>query len=165
MARVAPTEWCCGIHSGASEYISNHCAAPSTQKHVFTSHRVQGYMCTWPPALPVSPDSSSLTYSSPNLNERDAFPCLSSAQSWSNSFSEADSPKRYRRVVHPTLHYLNSDMPRTVVVQFRATGNAPILKQKFYKISAPQQFRTVINFLRKELNYKPQDPLVKLGVS
>ncbi|KAJ3049549.1 hypothetical protein HK097_009466 [Rhizophlyctis rosea] len=46
-----------------------------------------------------------------------------------------------------------------VVVQFRATGNAPILKQKFYKISAPQQFRTVINFLRKELNYKPQDPL------
>ncbi|KAI8826807.1 putative autophagy-related protein 12 [Fimicolochytrium jonesii] len=46
-----------------------------------------------------------------------------------------------------------------VVVRFRATGSAPILKQAFFKISASQKFQTVINFLKKELNYKPQDVL------
>lgn len=51
-----------------------------------------------------------------------------------------------------------------VVVRFKATGSAPILKQSFYKITASQKFQTVMNFLRKELNFKPQDPLVRLQV-
>ncbi|KAJ3021481.1 hypothetical protein HKX48_008415 [Thoreauomyces humboldtii] len=46
-----------------------------------------------------------------------------------------------------------------VVVRFRATGNAPILKQNFYKITASQKFQTVISFLKKELDYKAQDSL------
>lgn len=47
-----------------------------------------------------------------------------------------------------------------VVVRFRAIGNAPILKQNFYKITASNKFQAVILFLRKELNYKASDPLV-----
>ncbi|KAM0756560.1 autophagy protein 12 [Meredithblackwellia eburnea MCA 4105] len=46
-----------------------------------------------------------------------------------------------------------------VVVRFKATGNAPIMKQNFYKITASNRFQTVIAFLRKELGWKPSDPL------
>ncbi|KAF8927656.1 putative autophagy-related protein 12 [Dissophora ornata] len=46
-----------------------------------------------------------------------------------------------------------------VVVRFRAVGNAPILKQNMYKITASNKFLAVIQFLRKELNYKHSDPL------
>ncbi|KAI9314317.1 ubiquitin-like protein Atg12, partial [Dichotomocladium elegans] len=46
-----------------------------------------------------------------------------------------------------------------VVVRFRAIGNAPILKQSFYKITASNKFQTVIQFLRKELKCQGSDPL------
>ncbi|KAK3813220.1 MAG: putative autophagy-related protein 12 [Benniella sp.] len=46
-----------------------------------------------------------------------------------------------------------------VVVRFRAVGNAPILKQNMYRITASNKFLAVIQFLRKELNYKHSDPL------
>ncbi|ORZ19946.1 autophagy protein 12 [Lobosporangium transversale] len=46
-----------------------------------------------------------------------------------------------------------------VVVRFRAIGNAPILKTNVYKITASNKFLAVIQFLRKELNYKQSDPL------
>ncbi|KAG2183139.1 hypothetical protein INT43_006134 [Umbelopsis isabellina] len=46
-----------------------------------------------------------------------------------------------------------------VIVQFRAIGNAPILKQKLFKITASQKFQAVTIFLRKELNYGASDPL------
>jgi hypothetical protein len=63
----------------------------------------------------------------------------------------------------PTLNRLTSC---AVVVRFKATGNAPIMKQNFYKITASNQFRTVTAFLRKELGWKPSDPLVsKAGFS
>lgn len=48
----------------------------------------------------------------------------------------------------------------TVVVRFKAVGNAPIMKQNFYKISASNRFQAVIQFLRKELGWKAGDPLV-----
>ncbi|KAJ3189172.1 hypothetical protein HDU85_002797 [Gaertneriomyces sp. JEL0708] len=48
---------------------------------------------------------------------------------------------------------------KKVIVHFRATGNAPILKQSFYKITATQKFQTVITFLRNQLGYGLQDPL------
>ncbi|KAF9581230.1 hypothetical protein BGW38_001837 [Lunasporangiospora selenospora] len=46
-----------------------------------------------------------------------------------------------------------------VIVRFRAIGNAPILKQNFYKITASNKFVAVIQFLRKELGYQHSDPL------
>ncbi|KAF9927555.1 hypothetical protein BGZ65_006723 [Modicella reniformis] len=46
-----------------------------------------------------------------------------------------------------------------VVVRFRAVGNAPILRQTMYKITATNKFMAVIQFLRKELNYRQSDPL------
>ncbi|GAA6007491.1 hypothetical protein JCM10207_006362 [Rhodosporidiobolus poonsookiae] len=46
-----------------------------------------------------------------------------------------------------------------VVVRFKATGNAPIMKQNFYKIAASNKFERVIAFLRKELGWKPSDAL------
>ncbi|KAI9017099.1 ubiquitin-like protein Atg12 [Gaertneriomyces semiglobifer] len=53
----------------------------------------------------------------------------------------------------------SNDPSRPVIVHFRATGNAPILKQSFYKITATQKFQTVITFLRNQLGYGLQDPL------
>ncbi|KAI8982545.1 ubiquitin-like protein Atg12, partial [Pilobolus umbonatus] len=47
----------------------------------------------------------------------------------------------------------------SVIVRFRAIGNAPILKQNFYKITASNKFQTVMQFLRKELKYQGIDPL------
>ena len=49
---------------------------------------------------------------------------------------------------------------QTVVVRFKAVGNAPIMKQNFYKITASNRFQTVIQFLRKELGWKSGEPLV-----
>ncbi|KAI0674251.1 APG12-domain-containing protein [Trametes maxima] len=46
-----------------------------------------------------------------------------------------------------------------VVVRFKAVGNAPIMKQNFYKITASNRFQAVIQFLRKELGWKQGDPL------
>ncbi|GAA6035793.1 hypothetical protein JCM8097_005705 [Rhodosporidiobolus ruineniae] len=46
-----------------------------------------------------------------------------------------------------------------VVVRFKATGNAPIMKQNFYKIAASNRFERVIAFLRKELGWKQSDSL------
>jgi ubiquitin-like protein ATG12 len=50
----------------------------------------------------------------------------------------------------------------TVVVRFKAVGNAPIMKTNFYKITASNRFQAVIQFLRKELGWKSGDPLVSL---
>ncbi|KZT19407.1 APG12-domain-containing protein [Neolentinus lepideus HHB14362 ss-1] len=49
--------------------------------------------------------------------------------------------------------------PSKVVVRFRAIGNAPIMRQNFYKITASNRFQAVIQFLRKELGWKTGDPL------
>jgi ubiquitin-like protein ATG12 len=49
--------------------------------------------------------------------------------------------------------------PSKVVVRFKAVGNAPIMKQNFYKITASNRFQAVIQFLRKELAWKAGDPL------
>ncbi|PVU90665.1 hypothetical protein BB561_004790 [Smittium simulii] len=54
---------------------------------------------------------------------------------------------------------LSHDVSDKVVVRFRSTGSAPILKRSIFKISATQKFQALIVFLRKELGYKPSDPL------
>ncbi|KAH7105776.1 ubiquitin-like autophagy protein Apg12-domain-containing protein [Auriculariales sp. MPI-PUGE-AT-0066] len=46
-----------------------------------------------------------------------------------------------------------------IIVRFKAVGNAPIMKQNFYKITASNRFQAVIQFLRKELGWKAGDPL------
>ena len=47
-------------------------------------------------------------------------------------------------------------------MRFKAVGNAPIMKQNLYKITASNRFQAVIAFLRKELGWKTGDPLVRL---
>jgi len=54
--------------------------------------------------------------------------------------------------------YKQRDLSK-VVVRFKAVGNAPIMKQNFYKITASNRFQAVVQFLRKELNWKASDPL------
>jgi len=46
-----------------------------------------------------------------------------------------------------------------IIVRFKAVGNAPIMRQNFYKITASNRFQTVIHFLRKELGWKTGEPL------
>ncbi|KAK0199999.1 APG12-domain-containing protein [Desarmillaria ectypa] len=46
-----------------------------------------------------------------------------------------------------------------VIVRFKAVGNAPIMKQNFFKITSSNRFQAVIQFLRKELAWKVGEPL------
>ncbi|KAL0566997.1 hypothetical protein V5O48_015000 [Marasmius crinis-equi] len=46
-----------------------------------------------------------------------------------------------------------------VIVRFKAVGNAPIMKDNFFKITASNRFQAVIQFLRKQLGYKGSEPL------
>ncbi|EDQ99863.1 uncharacterized protein LACBIDRAFT_255963, partial [Laccaria bicolor S238N-H82] len=46
-----------------------------------------------------------------------------------------------------------------VIVRFKAIGNAPIMKQNFYKITSSNRFQAVIQFLRKELGWQASEPL------
>jgi len=70
----------------------------------------------------------------------------------------------FRSSVHsqPAIEALDAYKRRDgtkVVVRFKAVGNAPIMKQNFYKITASNRFQAVIQFLRKELGWKSTDPL------
>lgn len=47
-----------------------------------------------------------------------------------------------------------------VVIFFRATGNAPILKQNKFKVSSAQKFLSIQEFVRKQLLLHERDPLV-----
>lgn len=47
-----------------------------------------------------------------------------------------------------------------VVVRFKAIGNAPIMKNNYFRITAFNRFQAVIQFLRKELGWKQGDALV-----
>ncbi|KAI9026160.1 putative autophagy-related protein 12 [Hyaloraphidium curvatum] len=49
--------------------------------------------------------------------------------------------------------------PPKVVVHLRPTGNAPILKQSFFRIAASHRFGTVADFVRKQLGVGPNDAL------
>ncbi|KAF8811125.1 putative ubiquitin-like modifier [Phlegmacium glaucopus] len=46
-----------------------------------------------------------------------------------------------------------------VVVRFKGVGNAPIMKQNMYKITATNRFQAVIQFLRRELGWQSGEPL------
>ena len=55
-----------------------------------------------------------------------------------------------------------SQLASSVVVRFKAVGNAPIMKQNFYKITSSNRFQAVIQFLRKELGWAANEPLVRV---
>ncbi|KAJ3255537.1 hypothetical protein HDU77_003661 [Chytriomyces hyalinus] len=68
-------------------------------------------------------------------------------------FLDQDTPSNRNHLIY-TIRYAIQ-----VVVRFRATGSAPILKQSIFKITASQRFQAVIGFLRKELALGPGDSL------
>ncbi|KAM0789020.1 Ubiquitin-like protein [Microbotryomycetes sp. NB124-2] len=73
-----------------------------------------------------------------------------------------DEPSSTLEPVHEGLAALETYKQKDttkVVVRFKATGNAPIMKQNFYKITASNKFQAVIAFLRKELGWKQSDGL------
>jgi len=47
-----------------------------------------------------------------------------------------------------------------VTIMFKNTGNAPPLKQKIFKLTATHPWKTVQNFLRKQLKFKDSDTLL-----
>eukprot|EP01091_Cochliopodium_minus_P016322 TRINITY_DN6079_c0_g1_i1.p1 TRINITY_DN6079_c0_g1~~TRINITY_DN6079_c0_g1_i1.p1 ORF type:complete len:103 (+),score=23.72 TRINITY_DN6079_c0_g1_i1:27-335(+) len=46
-----------------------------------------------------------------------------------------------------------------VVVSFKASGNAPQMKQKKFKLSVTHDFRKIITFVRSQLKFEPNDSL------
>ena len=61
--------------------------------------------------------------------------------------------------------YLPNWRRNAVVVRFKGVGNAPIMRQNMYKITATNRFQAVIQFLRKELGWQGGEPLVRLFFS
>ncbi|THH30962.1 hypothetical protein EUX98_g3213 [Antrodiella citrinella] len=49
--------------------------------------------------------------------------------------------------------------PNKVIVRFKAVGNAPIMKTNLYQINASNRFQAVIQFVRRQLQWKAGDPL------
>ncbi|KAK4705740.1 ubiquitin-like protein ATG12, partial [Phenoliferia sp. Uapishka_3] len=87
---------------------------------------------------------------------------LSAAPTSASAFNESLS----REAAQALDSYRIKDTSK-VVVRFKATGNAPIMKQNYYKITAGNRFQSVIAFLRKELAWKPSDaihPIVEDGI-
>eukprot|EP00897_Mesotaenium_endlicherianum_P007769 jgi/Mesen1/701/ME000109S_10920 len=60
------------------------------------------------------------------------------------------APRPEEKSICAALHATALD--RKVVVLFRATGDAPILRQAKFKIGAAERFSKVIEFLRKQLH-------------
>ncbi|KAF7433003.1 hypothetical protein PC9H_004947 [Pleurotus ostreatus] len=54
--------------------------------------------------------------------------------------------------------YRQRDLTK-VPIRFKAVGNAPIMKENMYKITASSRFQAVIQFLRKQLGWKTGTPL------
>jgi ubiquitin-like protein ATG12 len=65
----------------------------------------------------------------------------------------------------PDLSLSTEPCLHSVIVRFKAVGNAPIMKQNFYKITSSNRFQAVIQFLRKELGWQAGEPLVSHGSS
>jgi len=91
-----------------------------------------------------------LTAGSPEGHSR-ALPSVWTSQ-------EAGPSAAVQEALEALENYKKKD-PSKVVVRFKAVGNAPIMKQNLYKITASNRFQAVIQFLRKELGWKAGDPL------
>jgi len=49
--------------------------------------------------------------------------------------------------------------PDKVVIMFKAVGSAPPLKIKKFKLASSASVQNVLDFLRKQLKYKPEESL------
>ncbi|KAH9950719.1 APG12-domain-containing protein [Amylocystis lapponica] len=74
------------------------------------------------------------------------------------AWTSLDGPGTMQEATDALESYKKKDAAK-VVVRFKAVGNAPIMRQNFYKITAANRFQAVIQFLRKELGWKAGDPL------
>ncbi|KAL5483617.1 ATG12 [Sanghuangporus weigelae] len=96
--------------------------------------------------------------SSPPLGSRSAIPGLDALTTTAVSRDSPSGTGPSPEALAALETYKQRDTSK-VVVRFKAVGNAPIMKQNFYKITASNRFQTVIQFLRKELGWKSGDPL------
>ncbi|KAG6864819.1 hypothetical protein C0991_006940 [Blastosporella zonata] len=69
-----------------------------------------------------------------------------------------DASDTFAEAIRALNTYKQRDASK-VIVRFKAVGNAPIMKQNFYKITSSNRFQAVIQFLRKELGWQAGDPL------
>ncbi|KAK0235408.1 APG12-domain-containing protein [Armillaria nabsnona] len=75
--------------------------------------------------------------------------------SWANPEGPSESVTEALK----TLQTYKKKDGEKVIVRFKAVGNAPIMKQNFFKITSSNRFQAVIQFLRKELAWKAGEPL------
>ncbi|KAK0450290.1 APG12-domain-containing protein [Desarmillaria tabescens] len=75
--------------------------------------------------------------------------------SWANPEGPSESASEALKALQT---YKKKDGEK-VIVRFKAVGNAPIMKQNFFKITSSNRFQAVIQFLRKELAWKAGEPL------
>ncbi|KAF9479169.1 putative ubiquitin-like modifier [Pholiota conissans] len=76
----------------------------------------------------------------------------------SSSARENEKSDVSEEVLQALETYKKKDVSK-VVVRFKGVGNAPIMRQNMYKISASNRFQAVIQFLRKELGWQSGEPL------
>ena len=84
------------------------------------------------------------------------------------TYKKKDSSKgTYISNIHQPPFYLliSFTIILLVVVRFKGVGNAPIMKQNMYKITATNRFQAVIQFLRKELGWQSGESLVSLSTT
>ncbi|KAF9465435.1 APG12-domain-containing protein [Collybia nuda] len=74
------------------------------------------------------------------------------------SWAGAENSDTFDEAIKALETYKKRD-PSKVIVRFKAVGNAPIMKQNFYKITSSNRFQAVIQFLRKELGWQAGEPL------
>ncbi|KAI0002497.1 autophagy protein 12 [Russula compacta] len=84
----------------------------------------------------------------------DAIPHLSSPLTASDLAADASISEGLA-----ALESYKKKDPAKVVVRFKAVGNAPIMKQNFFRVTVSNRFQAVIQFLRKELGWKAGEPL------
>ena len=68
-------------------------------------------------------------------------------------------------VLHKKIKIINEYSKFLVEVHLQATGDAPIMKQKKYKVDGEKRIDWVIAFIRKFLKLEPTDSLVSLQIS
>lgn len=77
-----------------------------------------------------------------------------------DSYKKKDATKGPRsRVTYPALAHSTA---AAVYVLFKAVGGAPVMKKNKFQIGASNPFQAIIRFLRKEIDWKPADPLVRV---
>ncbi|KAG6899000.1 hypothetical protein C0995_007495, partial [Termitomyces sp. Mi166 len=101
-----------------------------------------------------SPDPSSRPLPWGPPEHSDSFPEAIKAL---DTYKQRDASKGPSPTHLPAAH--SHPHPPPVIVRFKAVGNAPIMKQNFYKITSSNRFQAVIQFLRKELGWQAGDPL------